>query len=100
MITGFTVGKWYKWVGPKDYAKDWTAGMEQWKDGTPRVCVYADKNQHAGFMGIINSYYYAHCLEHFVELPMLEKWPMVSRNHYERKPRTRRKKILSRMTKD
>jgi hypothetical protein len=99
MVTGFTVGKWYKWIGPEGYAKEWTAGMEQWKDGRPRECVRTAPSHYAEFTGMY-PYYYGHCLEHFVELPMLEKWPMVSRNHYERKPRTRRKKILLRMTKD
>lgn len=67
-IERFIEGKWYRWVGPKDFHSNWSAPMEAWKDGKPRKCTVANpcSFMRAAFEGIYGCWHYNHCTEHFV----------------------------------
>jgi hypothetical protein len=66
-ITGFEVGHYYRWIGPRDYCEDWASEMEPWKDGNARKCTAFD-GLRAEFDGIEDCWYYGHCLQHFEEV--------------------------------
>jgi hypothetical protein len=66
-ITGFKVGHYYRWIGPRNYCEDWTSEMELWKDGNARKCTAFD-GLRAEFDGIEDCWYYGHCLQHFEDV--------------------------------
>lgn len=66
-ITGFEVGHYYRWIGPRDYCENWSDYIESWKDGNARKCT-ASNGPRAEFDGIEGTWYYGHCLQNFEEV--------------------------------
>jgi len=67
MLKKFEVGKYYKWIGPKDFYDNWNEDMEKWKDGKKRKCFRVNYSSTA-FFDIDSDWHYSHCLEHFEEV--------------------------------
>ncbi len=62
----FTVGCYYRWVGPADFNDNWNSDMEHWKDGKARRCLSAVddlgvERSYASFEDILHGYWrYSH----------------------------------------
>lgn len=70
-VKEFEVGKFYRWIGPKDFKYNWNEYMEAWKDGNWRECI-SKNDTRSQFRGMDcdihpHGWFYRHCMEHFEE---------------------------------
>lgn len=76
MITQFEVGKFYRWIGPKDFNTSWNVYMDAWKDGIQRKCLSVNGSR-AIFSGISSPTFigwsYDHVYSYFMEVPGVEQ---------------------------
>jgi hypothetical protein len=70
MIRRFEEGKYYKWIGPKNFNSNWNSDMEAWKDGASRKCI--SDGWRAAFIGISGTWDYSHVFQYFVETQLME----------------------------
>lgn len=105
-VSRFEVGKYYRWIGPKDFRDNWNDQMEAWKDGKARKCTEIDTgdNVNASFDGINNDEYhpygwqYYHCIQHFEEVLGRDIPYVLHITIRESDKATRRRDVLSRLT--
>lgn len=67
-VTGFEVGKYYKWTGSKKDLDNWAEQMNAMLDGLPHKCTEVVRS-HASFDGVCGGpWYWGHVLDRITEV--------------------------------
>jgi hypothetical protein len=67
MMAELQIGKYYKWIGPKDFDDNWTSEMNAIKDGNPHKCTSPRT-----FEGVKGDWNWTHVYKYLEEVGKIE----------------------------